>query len=197
MSILPPQTQALPPFLDSPGVATVSITPLSLLLSAFCLPPGEDLVEMLSLCPPWPSDWQPLPFCPFCVLLHSGEVLKLVDTMPVPPRSSMTARFPAMANALWSFYVSRLFPPGFSYHRDSLLLPPFKDAKCSLPLRRVAHFQKSAWVPQNTRVSGSVRFVSFIFFSFFLCSSWNEGDWPNCLTLGPTHCVHILEGSLF
>lgn len=189
---LPPQTQALPHAWTLQGCFHHAFVTFALSI----LPPSRgrprrDVVPLSSTA----SDWRPLSFALSASFgFWSGSQVGRHDASSTTPFPDSPGP-PPWPRRCGPFTSADFFPPDFSYHRDSFLLPPFKDAERSLLGQRIARFRKSACVPQNTPVSGSVRFASFLFFS--LCSPCNEGDQPNYLTLGPAHCVHILEGSLF
>lgn len=95
--------------------------------------------------------------------------------------------------ALWDcvllpFYVSLFFSRDFSHYRNAFFLCPFEEAKCFLLFYRIGPFQKSACIPQNILVSGSVGF--FLFYFIFSCVHPGMREtWPACPALGPLRCL--------
>lgn len=128
---------------------------------------------------------------PLCVLLHSGRFLRWSTQSRLRHMLPLQAQVPSYCHVLsWTVYcclfISASFSRDFSHHRNAFFLCPFEQAKYFLRFYRIDPFQKSACIPQNILVSGSVGFV-LLYFIFSCVHPGMRETWPNCPALGPVH----------
>lgn len=135
---------------------------------------------------------------PLCVLLLSGRVLRwstqsrLRHVLPLQAQVPSYCPRALLDCVLLPFYVSLFFSRDFSHHRNAFFLCPFEEAKCFLLFYRIDPFQKSACIPQNILVSGSVGFV-LLYFIFSCVHPGMRETWPNCPhSRPPPLSVHVL-----